>query len=58
MNCDRKGSVEKICGREPRGAWRQNELIGGKPPVKSNFDFDLWPKTLTLKKATGTFAKT
>jgi hypothetical protein len=31
---DRKGSVEKeISGREPQGAWRQDELIGGKPPV-------------------------
>jgi hypothetical protein len=28
---DRKGSVEKkISGR---GAWRKDELIGGKPPV-------------------------
>jgi hypothetical protein len=24
---------EKISGREPQGAWRQDELIGGKPPV-------------------------
>jgi hypothetical protein len=31
---DRKGSVEKkIDGRESQGAWGQNELIGGKPPV-------------------------
>jgi hypothetical protein len=31
---DRKGSVEKkIAGRESQGACRQNELIGGKPPV-------------------------
>jgi hypothetical protein len=31
---DRKGSVEKkISGRESQGAWRQDELIGGKPPV-------------------------
>jgi hypothetical protein len=29
-----KGSVEKIIsGHEPQGAWRQDELIGGKPPV-------------------------
>jgi hypothetical protein len=27
-----KCSVTKS-GREPRGAWRQDELIGGKPPV-------------------------
>jgi hypothetical protein len=30
---DRKGSVEKISGREFQGAWSQDELIGGKPPV-------------------------
>jgi hypothetical protein len=31
---DRKGSVaKKICGRESQGALRQDELIGGKPPV-------------------------
>jgi hypothetical protein len=24
---------EKISGRESQGAWRQEELIGGKPPV-------------------------
>jgi hypothetical protein len=29
---DRKGSVEKISGRELQGSWRQDELIGGKPP--------------------------
>jgi hypothetical protein len=23
----------KICGRESQGAWRQDELIGGKAPV-------------------------
>jgi hypothetical protein len=29
-----KGSVEKeISGLEPQGAWRQDELIGCKPPV-------------------------
>jgi hypothetical protein len=28
------GSVEKeISGRDPQGAWRQDELIGCKPPV-------------------------
>jgi hypothetical protein len=32
--------LEKISGRGPQGAWRQNELIGGKLPVVSNFDFD------------------
>jgi hypothetical protein len=26
-------SVEKISGRGPQGAWRQDELIGGKPQV-------------------------
>jgi hypothetical protein len=31
---DRKDSVEKKnSGGEPQGAWRQDELIGGKPPV-------------------------
>jgi hypothetical protein len=31
---DRKGYVEKkTCGRESQGAWRQDELIGGKPQV-------------------------
>jgi hypothetical protein len=31
---DDKGSVEeKIAGRESQGACRQDELIGGKPPV-------------------------
>jgi hypothetical protein len=30
----RKGSVEKrLSGRESQGVWRQDELIGGKPPV-------------------------
>jgi hypothetical protein len=24
---------KKIAGRESQGAWRQDELIGGKPPV-------------------------
>jgi hypothetical protein len=33
-NYYRKGSVEKkISGRDPQGAWRQDELIGGKQPV-------------------------
>jgi hypothetical protein len=30
---DDKGSVEKISDRESQGAWRQDEVIGGKPPV-------------------------
>jgi hypothetical protein len=31
---DRKGSVEnKISCRESERAWRQDALIGGKPPV-------------------------
>jgi hypothetical protein len=31
---DSKGSFEKkIAGRESQGAWRQDELIGSKPPV-------------------------
>jgi hypothetical protein len=28
-----KCSVEKTAGRESKGPCRQNELIGGKPPV-------------------------
>jgi hypothetical protein len=30
---NRKCSVEKNTGRLSQGAWRQDELIGGKPPV-------------------------
>jgi hypothetical protein len=31
---DRRGSVKKNeSGREPQEAWRQDELISGKPPV-------------------------
>jgi hypothetical protein len=31
---DHKGSVEeKISGHDSQRAWRQDELIGGKPPV-------------------------
>jgi hypothetical protein len=29
----RKSSVENISGRGSQGAWRQDELIGGKLPV-------------------------
>jgi hypothetical protein len=30
----RYGSVaKKISGHDPQGAWCQDELIGGKPPV-------------------------
>jgi hypothetical protein len=25
--------LKKIAGHESQGAWRQDELIGGKPPV-------------------------
>jgi hypothetical protein len=25
--------LKKIVGRESQGAWRQDELFGGKPPV-------------------------
>jgi hypothetical protein len=33
-DCGGKGSVEKeIAGLEFQGAWRQDEFIGGKPPV-------------------------
>jgi hypothetical protein len=31
---DRRSSNEtKNSGRESQGAWRQDELVGGKPPV-------------------------
>jgi hypothetical protein len=30
---DRKGSIEKTVDRGSQGAWHQNELIGGKPPI-------------------------
>jgi hypothetical protein len=30
---DGKGSVEEISGRDSQGAWRQDEEVGGKPPV-------------------------
>jgi hypothetical protein len=31
---DRKGSVaNKNSGQEAQGAWCQDELIGGKPPI-------------------------
>jgi hypothetical protein len=37
----RKGSVEKeLSGRGSQGAWRQDELIGAKPPVVIILDFD------------------
>jgi hypothetical protein len=32
-NYDHKGSVKEISGHEPRGAWRQEEVISCKPPV-------------------------
>jgi hypothetical protein len=33
MDYNRKCSVEKNTGRGFKGAWRQDELIGGKAPV-------------------------
>jgi hypothetical protein len=30
---DSKGSVKKISGRDRQGTWREDEMIGGKPPV-------------------------
>jgi hypothetical protein len=35
-----KFTCKGISGRESQGDWRQDELIGGKPPVVNNFDFD------------------
>jgi hypothetical protein len=54
-----------ISGRHPQGAWRQDELIGGKPPVVNylwlsrleenknlghGFWWDLEPRTIVLPK--------
>jgi hypothetical protein len=30
---DRRCSIKKKSGRESQGAWRQDKLIGNKPPV-------------------------
>jgi hypothetical protein len=43
---DRKGSVEKISGRESQGSCRQDELIGGKPPVVKQLW--LWNELLAI----------
>jgi hypothetical protein len=32
-DCNGSVAKKKNSGREPKGAWRQDELIGGKPPV-------------------------
>jgi hypothetical protein len=40
--------LEKISGRGSQGAWRQDELIGGKPPVVSNFAFSFDWSTSTV----------
>jgi hypothetical protein len=32
---------KKISDRGSQGIWRRDELIGGKQPVVSNFDFDV-----------------
>jgi hypothetical protein len=38
---DRKGFIEKkTSGSESEGDWHQEELVGGKPTVISNFDCD------------------
>jgi hypothetical protein len=39
---DRKRSAEKSTGRESHGACRQDELIGGKPPVVKKLWLWLW----------------
>jgi hypothetical protein len=36
--------LKKKSGREAQGAWRQDELIGGKPPVVKWLDFDFEAK--------------
>jgi hypothetical protein len=35
IDYDRNSSIEerKVNGCEPQGAWRQDELMGGKPPI-------------------------
>ena len=33
MTITARGQLEKISGRDPQGAWRQDELIGGKPQI-------------------------
>jgi hypothetical protein len=43
--------LQKMYGREPQGAWRQNELIGAKPLV-ANWLW-LWRKTLGLNSRRG-----
>jgi hypothetical protein len=45
---DRKGSVEKISGRESQGTWRQDELIGGKQPVVNELSLYLKYEILGL----------
>jgi hypothetical protein len=48
---DRKGSVakKKISGRGHQGPWRQDELIGGKPPVVEVTLTQTLTPTLTLR---------
>jgi hypothetical protein len=36
---------KKISDREPQGAWRQDELIGGKPPVVKLLWLGLWAES-------------
>jgi hypothetical protein len=33
MTITTRVQLEELSGRGPQGAWRQDELIGGKPPV-------------------------
>jgi hypothetical protein len=33
-----------ICGPGPQGAWRQDQLIGGKPPVVKQLWLRLWQR--------------
>jgi hypothetical protein len=43
---DRKVSVggKNISGRDPQGAWREDELNGDKPPVVKQLTLTLWPE--------------
>jgi hypothetical protein len=45
-----KKEKERASGPEPQEAWRQDKLIGGKPPVVSNAD-----SAVSLEAAVGEF---
>jgi hypothetical protein len=49
---NRNGSVakKKISGREPQGAWCQDELIGGKPPFVKLLWLWLWRRLSRVRR--------